>query len=147
MILGFINDDPRQAIILGSLHSAKNAAPIVAEDENNLKGYISKENLKLLFDDEHRIISILTPTATIQLDDNSGKITLKNEENLVELSADGIKMETQKDIKIKAAGNIDLEGINITLIANTELSVEGKTSTKVTSAGSTVIKGTIVQIN
>ncbi|KEY19077.1 type VI secretion system tip protein VgrG [Kaistella antarctica] len=147
VILGFINDDPRQAIILGSLHSAKNAAPIVAEDENNLKGYISKENLKLLFDDEHRIISILTPTATIQLDDNAGKITLRNEENLVEISADGIKMETQKDIKLKAAGNIDLEGINITLIANTELTVEGKRSTKVTSAGSTVIKGTIVQIN
>lgn len=147
VILGFINDDPRQAIILGSLHSAKNAAPIVAEDDNNLKGYISKDNLKLLFDDEHRIISILTPTATIQLDDNAGKITLKNEENLVEISADGIKMKTQKDIKLKAAGNIDLEGTNITLIANTDLSVEGKTSTKVTSAGSTVIRGPIVQIN
>ena len=147
VILGFINDDPRQAIILGSMHSSKNAAPIFAEDSNNHKGYISRENLKLLFDDDQKIISILTPNASIELNEATKKIIIKNKGNSIEMSESGIKIETQKDFKIKAAGDIEFEGKNVKLKANTQFSAEGMTGVKVSSSATTEIKGSLIKIN
>lgn len=147
VILGFINDDPRQAIILGSMHSSKNAAPIFAEDSNNHKGYISRENLKLLFDDDQKTISILTPSASIELNEDTQKITIKNDGNSIEMSDAGIKIETQKDFKIKAAGDIEFEGKNVKLKANTQFSAEGMSGVKVSSSATTEIKGSLIKIN
>ena len=147
VILGFINDDPRQSVILGSLHSSKNVSPIIAADNNNHKGYTSREKLKFLFDDDKKIISILTPIATIELDDDAKKITIKNEINSIEMGDDGIKMETQKDFKLKATGDIDLEGMNVKLKANAQFSAEGSAGTKVSSSAITEIKGSLVNIN
>ena len=147
VILGFINDDPRQAMILGSMHSSKNSAPIFAEDQNNLKGYFSRENLKLIFDDGRKIISILTPFASIELNDDTKKIIIKNDTNTIEISEYGIKMETQKDFKIKAEGDIELAGRNVKLNATAQFSAEGNTGIKISSPAITEIKGTLVKIN
>lgn len=147
VILGFINDDPRQAIILGSMHSSKNISPVKAEDSNHHKGYISRENLKLLFDDEKKKITITTPDATIELDDDQKKITLKNSDNTVELSDAGTKIETQKDLTIKASGDVKIEGTNISLKASANLESEGSAGVKLSSSAVTNIKGSIVNIN
>ena len=147
VILGFINDDPRQAMILGSMHSSKNSAPIFAEDQNNLKGYFSRENLKLLFDDGRKIISISTPFASIHLNDDAKKITIKNEKSTIEMSDKGIKMETQKDFKIKAGGDIEIAGRNVIINATAQLAAEGNAGIKVSSPSVTEIKGSLVKIN
>ena len=147
VILGFINDDPRQAVILGSMHSTKNPAVIKAEDDNHHKGYVSREKLKVLFDDEKKIISILTPDATVILDDDAKKLTLKNPDNEIELSPDGIKIETQKDVKIKATGDINIEGMNIKLKSNAQLEAEGAAGVKIKSSGITEVNGSMVKIN
>ena len=147
VILGFINGDPRQAIILGAMHSVKNVSPIKAEDDNHHKGYISREQLKVLFDDEKKIISILTPDATIILDDDAKKLTIKNPDNEIELSSDGIKMETQKDIKIKATGDIEIQGMNIKLKSDAKFEAEGGVGAKLKSSGVLEINGSMVKIN
>lgn len=147
VILGFINDDPRQAIILGAMHSVKNPSAIKAEDENHHKGYISREKLKILFDDDKKIISIMTPDTTIILDDDAKKLTVKNPDNEIELSPDGIKIETQKDFKLKATGDIDMQGMNIKIKSDAQLEIEGSAGTKVSSSGMMEIKGSMVKIN
>jgi Rhs element Vgr protein len=147
VILGFINDDPRQAIILGAMHSSKNPSEIKAADDNHHKGYVSREKLKFLFDDEKKIISILTPDATIVLDDDAKKLIVKNPDNEIELSPNGIKLESQKDIKIKSTGDIDIQGMNVKIKGDGQLEVEGSGGTKVSSSGITEIKGSMVKIN
>ena len=147
VILGFINDDPQQAIILGSMHSSKNPSPILAEDENDLKGYTSRENLKLMFDDDQKTITISTTIATFELNDSAKKITIKNAGNAIEMSESGIKIETQKDFKIKALGDIEIEGRNVKLKANAQFSAEGNAGIKVSSDAVTVIKGSTIKIN
>ena len=37
VIVGFINEDPNQAVSLGALHSSKNPAPIGIADDNHQK--------------------------------------------------------------------------------------------------------------
>lgn len=147
VILGFINDDPRQAIILGAMHSSANISPIEAKDDNHHKGYVSREELKLLFDDEKKIISILTPNTTVILDDDAKKVIIKNQSNEIELSEDGIKLDTQKDLKIKANGDIELEGMNVKIKANAQLEAEGSAGVKLSSTAITDIKGSLVNIN
>ena len=61
VIVGFINDDPRQAIILGGLHSSSKPAPISASDDNHEKGFFTRSEMKILFDDDKKEITIETP--------------------------------------------------------------------------------------
>ena len=147
VILGFINDDPRQAIILGSLHSTKNLTPIKAEDDNHHKGYVSREKLKVLFDDEKKIIRILTQDTSIILDDDTKKLTLKNPDNEIELSPEGVKIETQKDIKIKATGDLEIQAMNIKLKSDASFEAESAAGSKLKSSGMVEIKGAMVKIN
>lgn len=112
VILGFLNDDPRQAIILGSLYSEINKPPIPVTTENMQRGIFSKENLKLSFDDKDKSIRIETPnTNQIILVDEEGAIYIADENNnQFTMNADGIQISSDKDIAITAKGNITLEG-------------------------------------
>lgn len=85
VVLGFLYDDPRQPVILGMLHSSNKVSPITPSNDNFLKGYTSREKLKLTFDDEIKEVVIETP-----------------EENKVIISDDkkGIRLEDQNGHKI-----------------------------------------------
>lgn len=52
VIIGFINEDPNNAIVLGMLHSGGKPAPITASDDNHQKGIVTRSEMKVLFDDE-----------------------------------------------------------------------------------------------
>lgn len=134
VILGFINDDPRQAVVLGMMHSKKNAAPVTASDANNEKGFYTRSKMKLVFDDDKKSITISTPkNKAIIIDDNDGSITLKDEmNNKIVMNSSGISIESASDIQLKATGQIKASGA-----AKIEL----------TSSGPAVLKGTIVNIN
>jgi hypothetical protein len=68
--------------------------------------------------------------------------------NSILLSADGIIIESGKDISLKAkTGNIQLEGINIEHKAKAKFSAEGSANSELKSSGVTVVKGSIVNIN
>ena len=111
VILGFLNDDPRQAIILGAVYSEKNALPVGFEvtQENYKKGIVTKESLKILFDDENKLVEISTPNSNIfRLSDKDKGIYLEDE------NGNTLTMD-DKGIQIKSAKDIALEGKNITI--------------------------------
>lgn len=149
VILGFIDNDPRQAIILGSLHSAKNTAPddLKADDKNKYKGLISREKLKVIFDDDKKIIRVETPLAKIIINDDEKSISISHDNNTVELSDAGIKLSSKKDIQVKADGDIKLEGKNVTIKAQSSFAAEGASGAKVNSNGTLDLKGAMVNIN
>ncbi len=115
VILGFLNDDPRQAIILGSLYSGKNKPPIKVKPENMMRGIFSKENLKLYFNDKDKSIRIETPnTNRIILADEDGAIYIVDENNnKLTMNADGIQISSDKNIAITAQENITLQGSKV----------------------------------
>ncbi len=128
VLLGFLNDDPRQAVMLGMLHSSANAAPLQGSDDNHQKVYQSRSKMKLFFDDEKKVIQLETPAGnklTLSEEDKAIKLEDQNG-NKITMDSDGIKIESSKAIAIKA-------GTELTIESGTSLSVKGGSSMKLES--------------
>ncbi|MBT9314478.1 type VI secretion system tip protein VgrG [Leptothoe spongobia] len=122
VVLGFLHDDPRQAIILGALYSKKNVPPWTVDEDNFLKGIVTKKNLQVTLDDtdDQESITLETPgknkiVLTDKKDDESIQLTDKHGNTLV-MNKDGIQLSSSKDINIKASGNVKIEGKAVDVI-------------------------------
>ncbi|GGH06745.1 type VI secretion system tip protein VgrG [Mucilaginibacter phyllosphaerae] len=121
VILGFINDDPRNPVILGSVYGPKNQ-PVVAQTEaNGQKGIVTKSGMKLLFDDENKTLRIQTSDNNkILIDEDSKQIEMNDANgNSLTLSNAGIVMKSAKNVMIKAQGDIDIQGKGIKIKGST----------------------------
>jgi len=149
VIVGFLNDDPRDPVILGSLFSSAKPSPISLEEENKEKGYISKSELKFVFDDDKVSVTTETPNGNkIILSEDEGSIVIEDENgNKIELTSDGITMDSPGDLNITSQGDITLEGTNINLKAQAEFKAEGSAGAEMSTSGQAVVKGSIVMIN
>ncbi|MFL5764155.1 MAG: type VI secretion system tip protein VgrG [Bacteroidia bacterium] len=152
VILGFMNDDPREPVILGMLWS-KNAdgkPPIEPTKDNYIKGIYTKEKLHLIFDDEKKTITLETPgkNKIFIADKDDSVITLEDSnKNKIKMSKDGIEITSAKDIKINAKGDIKMEGVNVSASAKSQFKAEGNSGVEVSSSATAKLKGSIVQIN
>ena len=149
VIVGFINDDPRDAVVLGMMNSSAKPAPLTASDDNYQKGFFTKSKMKLLFDDEKKSITIETPAGkSIVIDDDAGTITATDENsNKIEMSSDGITIESAADLKLKASGDVTIEGTNVSSKASAQFKAEGSAGAELSTGASAVVKGSVVQIN
>ena len=149
VIVGYLNDDPRNPVILGMVHSSGKPAPLPASDDNHEKGIFTREKLKLLFNDELKSIEISTPNGNkILLSDDLGGITIEDENgNKIAMTSDGINMESAADFIIKATGDVTVEGVNIELKASANFKAEGGAGAEVSTGAIAVLKGSLVQIN
>jgi Rhs element Vgr protein len=149
VILGFIDDDPRHTVVLGMLNSSKNPAHIKAKDVNHEKGYVSREKMKWLFDDEKKIINIETPAGNklvISEEDKGIAFTDQNGNKIV-MNDEGIKIESMKDFTLKVANEIKIEGMKAEMKATKEMKIKGDMSAEYSSGGTTAVKGSMVNIN
>lgn len=149
VIVGFVNDDPNDAIVLGMLHSSAKPAPIVASDDNHEKGFISRSEMKILFNDDKKSITIETPAGKkITMDDDAGSIVIEDDNsNVLTMDSSGIAMESAGDIQIKATGDVNIEGSNVNAKANIQFKAEGSAGAEMSSSATAVLKGSLVQIN
>lgn len=149
VVVGFLDDDPRHPVVLGALHSGAHPSPIPAADDNHEKGYLSRAKLTLHFHDDDKVITLATEQGNqLVLSEKDKSVTLSDQnQNKVVLSQDGIVVESAKAITLKAATDITLEGINISVKASAQLKAEGSAQAELSSGGSTAVKGSLVQIN
>lgn len=156
VVVGFLNDDPRYPVILGMCHSSAKPAPEPAKDDNQHKGYVSREKLKLTFDDEKKIVAMETPAGNkFTLSEDANGITLADQNgNKIVLDDNGIKIESVKDLILKASKDVKLSGMNTELNAESAFKASGTTNAEMSSSSmtikgsaKTVIQGGLVQIN
>jgi uncharacterized protein involved in type VI secretion and phage assembly len=156
VVVGFLNEDPRHPIVLGMCHSSAKPAPEPAKDDNHRKGYVSREKMKLTFDDEKKIIVIETPGGNkMTLSEEDKGIVLEDQNgNKITMNDSGIKLESVKDLTLKAAKDLKVEGMNTELKAQTAFKASGTGSAEISGASTTikgsattVIQGGVVQIN
>ncbi len=149
VIVGFVNDDPRDPVILGMLHSSAKPAPVDAADDNHEKGFVTRSEMKLMFNDDKKSITIETPAGkSIVIDEDAGTIIMEDENsNKMEFSSDGIVIESGKDLKLKAAGDVTIEGINVSAKADAQYKAEGSAGAEMSTGAVAVVKGSVVQIN
>ncbi len=148
VILGFVNNDPRDAIVLGSLHSNANAAPIPATDDNFEKGYYAKGKMKLAFNDDDKSILLKTDKGnSVLLSEKEGKVIITDENNnTITMSSSGISLESPGDIVLKATGSVKIEGANIEQKATATWKAQGNMA-EINGSATTAVKGGIVNIN
>ncbi|WP_372756879.1 type VI secretion system tip protein VgrG [Mariniflexile sp.] len=149
VIVGFINEDPNDAVVLGMLHSSAKPAPFTASDDNHEKGFVTRSEMKVVFNDDKKSISISTPAGKmISLDEDANKITVEDDNsNVIIIDSNGISMESGGDITIKASGDVTIEGTNVEIKANAEFKAEGSAGAEVSTSAIAVLKGSLVQIN
>lgn len=150
VILGFINDDPRDAVVLGMLHSSAKPAPFTAKDENHEKGFVSRSKIRLTFNDDKKSVTLETPGGRqFILDDDQGVATMKDANgNKLIMNAGGITIESGGDITIKASGDLKAEaGKNMESKAGAQYKAEGTAGAEVSTGAVAVLKGSLVQIN
>ncbi|MBS7231619.1 type VI secretion system tip protein VgrG [Flavobacterium psychroterrae] len=169
VILGFLNEDPRYPVILGSLYSGTQIKPFTGLDpneKNSVKAIVSKSGISVQFDDENKIWTVETPNKnTIIISDKDKQITIKDEnENSIIMSSSGIDMSSQKSISISAqenvtikgtqgvtiesnGGDVQTKGLNIKESADMQYSAQGGQMAQVSGGMELTLKGAMVMIN
>lgn len=165
VIVGFINDDFRSPVIVGSLYSSKHTPPIAIDENNAQKAFFSASQLELSFDDQDKILTLKTPGGrTICISDKDSTIEIMNgDANKVVLENGQVSIASNQDITLDAKGNIQLtaggnivlkasnevniSGLNVSSKADMKASLIGATSAEVQANATTIIKGGMVQIN
>lgn len=165
VIVAFLNEDPSDPVVLGSLYSKSRAQPVTPEEQNNTKTIVTREKLTLTFDEEKKSITVVTPAGNTGIfDDDQKSVTFKDQNgNKVELTSSGITLDSPKTITIKAGQNVSisagasasvdatqdlsLSGMNVSASADTGFTASGNASAKLTSSGMLTIQGSLVKIN
>jgi uncharacterized protein involved in type VI secretion and phage assembly len=115
VVVGFLNGDPRQAVVLGALYGSTNTPPTAIgspSDKNQKRGFVSKSGAVVSFDDEKVIVSVETPGGNkIVIDDDKKQILLADQHgNEITLSDKGITLKSASDFNIDAAGKVVIKG-------------------------------------
>ena len=118
VIVGFLNDDPRQAVILGSLYSSANAPPdaFSVDEENLTKGIVTRSGATIgIVDDEKAQVFIETPGGNkLLLDDDGGALQLTDQNgNEIIMDANGVTIKSAKDLTLEASGNVEIKGAKV----------------------------------
>ncbi len=164
VILGFMNDDPRYPIILGSVYSSSIAPPETPNENNTIKTIVTKEKLTVQFDDENKVITINTPGGNkITLSDQDKGITILDQNgNKATFNDSGIDIESKSSLTLKAQEKVTIQGSQIeisgqekvsatggqiTITGNESVTVSGSGECTLSSDGETSVKGSMVMIN
>lgn len=169
VILGFLNEDPRYPVILGSLYSGTKIKPFTGlepNEKNSVKAIVSKSGISVQFDDENIVWTIATPNKnTIIISDKDKKITVSDQnQNTLVMSESGIDLSSQKNISISAQQNVSIKGmqgvtiessggdvatkgLNIKDNADMQYSAQGGQMAQVSGGMELTLKGAMVMIN
>ena len=164
--VGFIRNDPRFPVILGSLFDKTNQPYKPFSSDNNIKAILSTQKVKIEFDDEKKVLTLATPGGnSIVLSDEDKGITLKDQNgNKIVTSSDGIVINAAKDVKITggakiainaatgldiavSGGDVNIKGLNVNAKAQVKFSGNGAAQAELTASGQVTVKGAIVMIN
>lgn len=169
VILGFLMNDPRHPIILGSIYSKTHNVhtDFTPANPNHKKAIVTRSKMMMSFDDEKKNIQIKTPgnhiidikdeDKTIKITDNRGSFILFNNDGIEINSKKNIKLFAQSDINIEAKmGKLDIKAMGditgksstgkVSLTAMSEFFAKGGTGKLKLSFATTDLDGMMVNV-
>lgn len=163
VILGFIENNPKEPIIIGNVYNSKNKSSVTIDAENNIKSIKTKSGMEINFNEKDKILKINTSEKrSITISDKDESLELLNDSGKIVINKDSIEVKTSKDIKIdgnnitlsakgtikiKGTNEVNLDGNNLKVNGGIGVNIKGGTNTKIESSGITEVKGTMVKIN
>lgn len=112
VVLGFLNDDPREPIILGYLHSSSSKqSPLPVDAGAEQYGFVTKSGVKLIFDDTNKRMTLSVTTdmgqKSVVINDDSGALTMTDEnQNSIKMDSSGITIQA-------GIGNVIIKGLQV----------------------------------
>jgi uncharacterized protein involved in type VI secretion and phage assembly len=141
VIVGFINNDPRHAVVLGMMNSANFPAPLSASNDNHEKGYVSRSEMKMIWNDDKKTVQIETPAGNkILLSEEDTAIKIEDQNgNKLTMDTAGIVAESIKDIELKAPqGNFKITDMTGNTIKGEPSGITIQAASKLTLGGSMI---------
>jgi phage protein D len=139
VLVGFLNDDPRQPLILGSLFGGAHKPPKpvdTAAKDNPVRAIVSRAGTRVVFDD-HTPALLLETTASgdtdgtyknrISINEKDKTITIEDQHNnKILLSDKGIALSSEKDIQLTAKGQVKIKGEQGVGLEGNNISLKGQ---------------------
>lgn len=156
VVVGFLDEDARYPVVLGSLWNGSHAPPEPLDaQKNDVRALVSRAGHKLTFDDGDSAPLVTVETAagqTLTLDDTSGseKIELKDKTgNTITMSSDGIAIEAASgDLSLTAAsGKVAIEGLELEAKGSSSAKIESSATLDIKASATLGLKGALVNIN
>lgn len=173
VVVGFLNDDPRYPVILGSMYSSQKAPPETPAEKNPKKVILTQSKIKIEFDDENKVLTITTPGENKMIySDQDQSITIQDQNsNKITMDSGGIELNSPKDIKLTAEGSVTISGtagvtvsseasttisgeagvsvsgLEVSVSAETSFSASGGAEASVSGGGELSLSGAMVMIN
>ena len=166
VVVSFVGNDSRHPVVLGCLYNDSMKPYQSIEEENNFKAFVTKNDLKIQFDEGEKEIMISTPGGNeITLNDENSEITIKDSSNnQIKASSSGIDLKSSGKLNIDASdgisissggnitvdakiNNLSLKGNNISSNATSKFAVDAVSAMNLSSSGIAEIKGSIIKIN
>ena len=158
VLVEFEGGDAEKPYVVGSLYHGKNKPHDAwPNNDNSIKGIVTKSNLRIEFDEGKKVTTIDTPGGNkiVVSDDEQSILLYDQNDNKVELSPNGIVLNSPMDINISseakviidaqmgietssAMGDINVSGLNINQSADMAFSAKGNATAE--------IKGTAVTV-
>ncbi|MBS1902209.1 MAG: type VI secretion system tip protein VgrG [Bacteroidetes bacterium] len=104
VVLGFLDNDPREPIILGYLHSSSShESPFPETSGKEQYGILTKAGTKVMFDDSVPTLTLLVKASagekSIVINDDTGALIMKDEnQNSIKMDATGITISSSSGI-------------------------------------------------
>lgn len=165
VVLGFFNDDPRHAVVLGSLYSSNRNAAYALTAQNNIRSLVTRSKMKIAFDEEKKSLTFSTPgNNNIEISDEAKSIKLTDQNgNRIVMSDNGISIDSTKSlifnavggveinagtaVDIKAHAEITMKAANIEATAEANFKAKGSATAELSASGVVTVKGAMVMIN
>lgn len=107
VLVSFEAGDPRRAYVLGALWNGRDAPPVAATPDNDLKQIRTRSGVRITFDDaqEQGRLTLETPEGKrISIDDAEERVSITDEHgNAITLDAGGISIDATAPLKMSAA--------------------------------------------
>ncbi len=165
VILGFMDEDPANPIIVGSVYSSARAPAYPPNKANDKKAIVTRSKMEITFDDKDVIFQIKTPGGrVVTLDDKDKKVRIEDPfgnymlmtQSQVQIysSADMV-IEAAKNMTIKAGAKMDvsanvqygLKSPTIKVEADAQYSINAGATGEVKAGGMLTVQAALVKIN
>ncbi|MFI7480967.1 phage baseplate assembly protein V [Kocuria sp. M1R5S2] len=154
VLVGAVDGDPSQLVVLGSLHNGAQQPPVVVDPETNaVRTLVSPEGHTLRLEDGEAAAVTLASGAghTLVISDQDSALVLTHRDsgNAIRLSADGIELTAaQGDIVLSSpSGTVTLDALKLEASTSGPSKIESSATFDLKASGSLGLKGALITIN
>ena len=140
VLLGFMNEDPTNPVILGSVYSSGRKPTYPPDDKNTTKAIVTKSKMELNFNDPDVVLKISTPGGRIvTLDDKTGTVSIVDpNKNKITMTSSSVDIESAAALNMSSKGAMTISaGAGLTITAKAACDISGMT---VSATGKTDLK-------